>query len=334
MTFINKKIILTHYAEGLPRLDNFSTTQEVMEDCPENNVVIRNHFVSADPAQKGWMSGVTNYAHAPLGETMRALGVGEIIVSRMKDYQVGEFVTGWFGWQEYAHAGTEQIIRKVNPAQAPLQTALGVLGINGLTAYIVLNDILSPKKDETLLVSSAAGTVGSIVGQLAKNKGCRVVGLTGNDQKVALACSEFGYDSVINYQTSGLTEALKKACPNGIDTYFDNVAGEISDSVFPLMNVAGRIAQVGTASIASWHPLPHGPRRERLILTRELHHQGFVIFNHEHRFAEALNHLSAMITAGSLKYREEIYEGLEQAPHALLSLYEGSNTGKTLIRLI
>lgn len=334
MGYRNRQLLLTRYAAGLPDAENFTFTESTLDTCAPDHIIVRNHFLSADPAQKGWMSGVANYASAQLQQPMKALAVGQVVESRLDGFNTGDYVCGWLGWQEYAHVDQPQIIRTVDPTVAPIQTALGVMGINGLTAYIALEDILAPQAGETLLVSSAAGAVGSIVGQLARAKGCRVVGLTGSDIKVELACSHFGYHQAINYKTAELANALNTACPKGIDAYFDNVGGQIADAVFSQMNNRGRIAQVGTASIASWDPVPSGPRRERLILIKELFHRGFVIFNHAHRFDDALLHLSDLIREGKLNYKEEIYNGLEQAPQALASLYNGDNLGKTLIQLV
>lgn len=330
----NRQIILERYADGLPRCDNFVARTQPVEACVSGKVLIRNHYLSVDPAQKGWMSPAVNYASATLGEPMRALAVGEVVGSGVVGFEVGDFVTGWFGWQEYALVEVEKIQAKVDPAQAPIRYSLSILGLNGLTAYIVMRDILSPAKGDTLLVSTAAGGVGSIVGQLAKQSHCRVVGLTSSDAKADLCCREYGYDHAINYTDVDWLEQLSAACPQGIDRYFDMAGGSITDSVIGLMNDGGVHAQVGTASVSAWEPVPLGPRRERIVLVKELTHKGFVVFNHEHRFAEAREHLLAMIRAGSLNYREDIHDGLDAAPGALVSLYEGSNMGKVIVRLV
>lgn len=333
MSYKNNRIILAEYTDGLPSAHCFASDLEIINNCAAEKVIIKNHYLSADPAQKGYMSKAANYARAELGEAMHALAVGEVVESRSDDFAVGEFVTDWFGWQVYAHVTTEKIIRKVDPDISPIKTAIGALGISGLAAYIALHTILEPGKGQTLVISTAAGAVGSIVGQLAKNIGCRVIGITSTYEKAHIAKTEFGYDEVVLYQSAGFASALAQVCPHGIDAFFDNTGGHIADTVFPLMNNRGRIAQVGTTAIQSWDPPPVGPRKERLILIKELRCEGFIIFNHTDCFPEAIEYLGQMLRAGELNYREDIYEGLGSAPDALISLYKGSNRGKTIIRL-
>ncbi len=334
MTYQNAQIIFDSYADGLPKVDNFTSGTETITQCDADKIIVRNHYLSVDPAQKGWMSSAVNYASATLGEAMRALAVGEIVESNLKDYQVGEFVTGWFGWQEYAHVGAEKIQRKVDPDMAPIKYAISIFGLNGLTAYIALKDIIAPKSDDTILVSTAAGGVGSIVGQLAREFGCHVIGLTGSDAKVERCCNEYGYDDAINYKSENWLKQLQQACPKGIDGYFDMTGGWITDNVIDLMNHSSVHAQVGTAAVASWDPVPVAPRRERVILVKEMTQKGFIIFNHEHRFEEASNFLAAMLEAETLNFRENIHQGLASAPTALESLYQGDNTGKVIISLL
>ena len=337
MPYNNRQVLLTSTTTGLPEKSNFELAESVIENCEPEHLIVRNHFLSADPAQKGWMSPVQNYASARVGDPMRAFAVGEVLESNLPGYSAGEFVVGLFGWQEYAHVSKNQIQRKLDPGQAPIQTSLGVLGIAGLTSYIVLADIIRLEREETLVVSSAAGAVGSVAGQLGREAGCRVVGLTGSDEKVELACSEFGYHECLNYRDFGdtdqLAQALNETCPNGIDGFLDCTGGSISDAVIAVMNNRGRIAQVGTANVAAWNPIPQGPRRERQILVKELRQQGFIIFNHSDRFPEAIEQLSSRIQNGSLSYREHLFEGLESAPDALISLYQGTNMGKALVQL-
>lgn len=334
MAYKNKQIVFSSYADGLPSVDNFSAATTELPSCEEGNVIVKNHYISVDPAQKGWMSSAINYASATLGEAMRALAVGEIIESKVDGYPVGAFVTGWFGWQEYAHVDREKILSKVNPDLVPIKYHISILGLNGLTAYIALNDVLAPKFGDTVLVSTAAGGVGSITGQLAKQMGCRVVGLTGSAEKVALCLEDYGYDIAINYKDNDWLDQLEQACPQGIDRYFDMAGGWISDALIYLLNQGAVHAQVGTAAVASWDPIPTAPRRERFILVKELTQKGFVIFNHSERFDAASEHLVSMINDGSLTFREHIYHDLAEAPKALVSLYEGTNKGKALIQLV
>lgn len=334
MGYKNNQIVLVEYADGLPSTDCFASNTDIIAGCDAEKVIIKNHYLSADPAQKGYMGKAQNYVRAELGDAMRALAVGEIVESCADDYAVGEFVTGWFGWQEYAHITSEKILRKVDPNIAPVKTAVGALGISGLAAYLTLNVILEPKSGQTLVISTAAGAVGSVAGQLARNKGCRVIGITSTDEKVRLAETEFGYDKAVSYRSADFSAELASVCQDGIDAFFDNTGGHIADQVFPLMNNRGRIAQVGTAAVESWDPPPVGPRKERLILMKELRCEGFIIFNHLNRFPEAIEHLAQMLRTGNLIYHEDISEGLDSAPDSLISLYQGTNRGKTIISLL
>ncbi len=334
MPYLNHQILLDSHADGLPEVSNFIPAKQTINHCDADKVVIRNHYLSVDPAQKGWMSSAVNYASATLGEPMRALAVGQVVESNLEDYEVGEFVTGWFGWQEYAHVGTDKIRRKVDPDQAPIKYAVSIFGLNGLTAYIAMKDILAPEPGETLLISTAAGAVGSIAGQLARRWDCHVVGLTGSDQKAALCCNEYGYHAAVNYKSDDWLEQLRRACPNGIDKYFDMAGGWITDQAIHLMNHFGVHAQVGTAAVASWDPVPQAARRERVILLKELTQKGFIIFNHTDRYDEATTQLGNLLHSGELRFHEDIRDGLDSAPQALVALYQGTNLGKTLIRLI
>ena len=331
---INHQVILDSHANDLPKSTNFIFASSEIGGCDPEKIVVRNHFISIDPAQKGWMSSAVNYASAILGDPMRSLAVGEIIESNIGGYEVGEFVTGWFGWQEYAHVGADSIIRKVDPQVEPIKYAISIFGLNGLTAYIVMESILKAKSTDTVLISTAAGGVGSIAGQLAKKRGCRVVGLTGSTEKARLCIEHYGYDVAINYNSSDWLLQLKEACPDGIDKYFDMAGGWITDEAIQLMNHSSVHAQVGTAAVAAWQPTPLAPRRERLILIKEMTQKGFIIFNHEHMFKEAIEYLASLLSKGELNFKEHIYDGLRSAPAALQEMYEGANIGKSLIRLI
>jgi NADPH-dependent curcumin reductase CurA len=224
------------------------------------------------------------------------------------------------------------VLRRVDPRQAPVSTALGVLGLTGITAFLALTELGRPAAEETVLVSTAAGAVGSIVGQIARRLRCRTVGLTGSDDKVRQCVGEFGYDAAVNHR-AGLASTLRSACPAGVDVFFDNTSGEIADAVLPLMNVRGRIVQCGTVAEPVWDPPPLGPRRDRAILVKRLRHEGFIIFDHVSRFAEVAERLAEWVRDGSLVYREDIEIGLDRAPAALAGLYRGTNDGKKIIEL-
>ncbi|MEK9285189.1 zinc-binding dehydrogenase [Bradyrhizobium sp. ISRA442] len=223
--------------------------------------------------------------------------------------------------------------RKVKETDLPLSLALGLLGINGVTAYFGLLDIGQPRPGDTVIVSTAAGAVGSAVGQIAKLMGCRTVGITGGPAKSRLCLEEFGYDAIIDYKSDEVSEALMASCPQGGDVYFDNTAGKISDAVLPMMNVGARIVICGTASVASWDPVPIGPRVERHLLVKRARMSGFLVFDYKHRYEEAIDRIAAWVREGRILYREDIDVGIECCPDAIAKLYRGENLGKQLIRL-
>lgn len=265
---------------------------------------------------------------------MRAFSVGEVVESRNPRYAVGEKVMGIFGWQNFAAVDEPLVMRKVVEHDLPLSAALGVLGLNGLTAYFGLLDVCRPKAGETVVVSTAAGAVGSAVGQIAKIKGCRTVGVTGGAEKVQQCLEEFGYDAAIDYKaTEDLDTALKNACPEGIDCFFDNTSGHIHDAVLRQLRLGARVAICGTASYASWDPWNQGPRPERHLLVKRATMQGFLTTDFAARYDEAAANLADWIRSGKLKYREDLLTGLEAAPGSIEILYSGANTGKLVIRL-
>jgi hypothetical protein len=331
---VNRQVRLKSRPRGIPEAGHFEIVAAPMREPGENEILIRNIFLSAEPAMRGWVSAVANYSEpVAIGAVMRAPAVGRIEASRHSDFQPGEFVTGMFGWQEYATVDANAIQRKIVETDLPVSTALGVLGLNGLTAYFALLDIGQPRSGETVVVSTAAGAVGSCVGQIAKIEGCRTVGIAGGPEKTRLCRDEFGYDAAIDYKTGDLDPALAAACPEGIDVYFDNTAGKISDAVLKHLRVGARVVICGTASIASWDPAPQGPRVERHLLVKRARMQGFLIFDYATRFPEGLRDLSQWVRAGRIRYREDILEGIEQAPGSIAGLYRGENLGKRLIRI-
>lgn len=329
----NRRIILSSRPVGIPQPQHFTLDSAPVPALGEGEILVQNIYLSVDPAQRGYVNEENNYAPpVPLGAVMRALAVGRVVDSRHVDYQVGEHLYGWFGWQDYCACQPLAVLRRVDPQQAPLSTAAGALGINGLTAYLALNVIGKPKPGETVLVTAAAGAVGSIVGQLAKLAGSRTVAVVGSVAKGEQCLTDFGYDAYIDYHTP-LEEALRVASPKGVDVFFDNVAGPIADWVLRHMAWFGRVIQCGTVSIPSWVPTPQGPRIEREILTRRLRMEGFVIFDHQARFESVAATLAAMLACGELHVQEDIETGLERAPAALVDVYAGRNRGKKLIRL-
>lgn len=330
----NRRVLLARRPVGIPQPDDFAFDDAPVSSLPAGRFLVRNIFLSVDPAQRGWASDVANYSDpVAIGSVMRALAVGIIVESRHDDFAVDSFVYGWLGWQDYAVAEPADILTRFNRPMVPLSAYAGVLGINGLTAYIALTSLGHPRRGETVLVSTAAGAVGSIVGQLAKGFGCRTVGLTGDDAKVRRCLDRLGYDAAINYRSMPAGDLLAPYLPDGADIFFDNVGGSILDNGLRHMRPGGRVIQCGTASIASWSPPPQGLRNEREVLTRRLVWSGFVIFDHAARFNEAIDRLTSAIEAGSLVYDEDIEVGMEHAPDAIRRLYAGENSGKKLIQL-
>jgi NADPH-dependent curcumin reductase CurA len=331
---INRQVRLKSRPVDIPQAEHFEIVNEPVPDLGDNEVLVRNIYLSVEPAMRGWVCAVANYSEPiALGTVMRALAVGRVEASRHSDFKPGEYVTGMFGWQDYAAVEVKVIQRKVTETDLPISTSLGVLGLNGLTAYFGLQEIGQPKTGETVVVSTAAGAVGSCVGQIAKIKGCRTVGITGGPEKARICRDEFRYDTAIDYKADNLDSALAAACPEGVDVYYDNTAGTISDGVLKHLRVGARVVICGTASIANWEPIPEGPRVERHLLVKRARMQGFIIFDYAERYTEALQELTQWVRQGLIRYREDILEGIEQAPGSVAGLYRGENFGKRLIRI-
>lgn len=330
----NRQVVLASRPLGIPQAGHFEIRTAELPELQAGQFLVKNLFLSVDPAMRGWVNAVANYSEpVQIGETMRSFSAGRVIESNHPEYPVGAHVMGMLGWQEYAITDGSNIRRKVAEADLPLSLSLGVLGLNGLTAYFALKMLGEPQPGETVVISTAAGAVGSIAGQLARQRGCRTVGITGGETKRKLCLDEFRFDAAIDYREPGLDDALLQACPDGIDVYYDNTAGHISDSVIRQINRNARIIICGTAAISSWDPWPQGPRVERHLLNKSARMAGFLAFDYEDRYDEAVDHLASMIRAGELRYREEIREGLEAAAGSIADLYEGKNLGKRLIRL-
>ena len=329
-----QRVILANRPTGVAQAADFAIETVPVAEPAEGEIVVRNQFLSVEPAMRGWIADTGNYsAPVAIGSVMRALAAGTVIASRHPDWQEGDAVTGWFGWQEVATVTPDAVVRRVKEADLPLSLSLGVLGINGVTAHLALTRIGEPKPGETVLVSTAAGAVGSAAGQIAKILGCRTVGIAGGQEKVRLCLDTFGYDDAIDYKAGGLDQAIGAACPSGIDIYFDNVAGAVSDAAHRHLAVGARIIVCGTASITNWESWPEGPRIERHLLVKRARMQGFVIFDHADAFEASVAQLAAWVRNGKLAYREDILDGIEACPDALAGLYRGENLGKRLIRL-
>lgn len=334
MQATNRQVRLKSRPSGIPQADNFEIVEATLPALEDRQFLVRNEFLSVEPAMRGWVSAVANYADpVGIGEVMRSFAAGTVVASRHPGFAEGDQVMGMLGWQHYAVSDGTNIIRKVKETDLPLSLSLGLLGLNGVTAYFGLLDVGQPRPGDTVVVSTAAGAVGSAVGQIAKLMGCRTVGLTGGAVKTKLCEDEFGYDAAIDYKAGNVVEALAAACPRGVDVYFDNTAGVISDAVMSQLAVGARVVICGTASIASWDPPPLGPRVERHLLVKRARMQGVLIFDYQHRYEEAIARLASWVRDGSIRYREDILDGLEHCPGAIAELYRGENLGKRLVRL-
>jgi NADPH-dependent curcumin reductase CurA len=335
MVMLNRQVRLCSRPTGIPQADNFEIVDVPLVALAEGEFRLRNAFLSVDPAMRGWVSAAANYSTpVALGEVMRSFAVGEVVESRHADHRVGERLVGMFGWQEFATSNGSQVIRRVCEDDLPLSAQLGVLGLNGITALLGLTLVGEPKTGETVVVSTAAGSVGATVGQIAKILGCRAVGIAGGAEKVQLCRREFGYDAALDYKSPGdLSAAIGAACPDGVHVYFDNTAGAVSDAVLPHLAIGARVVICGTASVASWSPWPSGPRVERHVLVKRARMQGFLYFDHRDRHEGAIAQLADWVREGKLRFREDILDGLARAPDAIAGLYRGENLGKRLIRV-
>src|SRR5262249_36655080 len=300
-------------------------------------LLLKAKFLSLDPYMRGRMSDAKSYVPPfAIGEPMGGGTVSEVAASNNANFAPGETVLAFGGWQNYS-ASDRSGLRKTDPSLAPVSTALGVLGMLGLTAYTGLSNIGQPKPGETLVVAAAAGPVGSAVGQMAKIKGCRVVGIAGGKSKTDYLVNELGFDAGIDHRSPGLKEELQAACPNGIDIYFENVGGAVWDAVLPLLNNFARVPVCGIVANYNMTSLPEGPDRiplmMRAILSKRLRIQGFIVFDFAQQTPDFLRDVSTWIREGKLKYREDIVDGLENAPQAFIGLLKGANFGKLLIKV-
>ena len=312
----------------------FEPVSAAMPIVGDGQFLIRVIWLSLEPAMRGWIAEAANYSTpVPLGAPMTGFTVGEVVESRHPGYPLGTIVQGRPGWRRYAVSDGSDIDRTVDPALAPISTALSVLGVNGATAHVGLVEICDPKPGETVVVTTAAGAVGSMVGQIAKRLGCRTVGVAGGPGKVRACLEEFGFDAAIDYKaTPDLGPALDAACPDGVDCFFDNVGAEQFDRVLERINVGARIAICGTIGMPSF-PLPVGPRPNRQLLIKRARMQGFLILDHYDRYATIIDRLSEWHRADPFRWREDVTDGLEGAGAALVRLLSGKNAGKALVRV-
>src|SRR5271166_3353994 len=319
---------------GMPKESDFKLVEAPLASPAQGQVLVKTTYLSVDPYMRGRITGVRTYADpVNVGDTMVGGTVGQVIESRDPSLQPGDFVVGYWGWQDHAVAPAAAM-QKLNPQLAPVSTALGVLGMPGMTAYFGFLEICKPQPGEVVVVSGGAGAVGSLVGQIAKIKGCHVVGIAGADDKIDWMTKELGFDAAFNYKTtSDYFGKLKELCPKGIDCYFDNVGGAITDAVFPLMNTYGRISICGQISQYNADKPEPGPRLLGLVLVKQLKVEGFIVFRWQNRYQEGIAQMAQWLGEGKLKHREEIVNGFENTAKAFIGMLKGDNTGKMLVKV-
>lgn len=329
----NTRVLLASRPVGRPTRDNW-TVESVEADRPgEGEFLAEVKFISVDPAMRGWINEGKSYIEpVEIGAVMRAGGVARVVESRHPDYAVGDHVLGITGVQEY-WLSNGQGVRKVDPGAVPLPKYLGVLGMPGMTAYFGILDVGAIKEGEVVLVSGAAGAVGSLVGQIARIKGCRVVGIAGGPEKCAYLTDELGFDAAIDYKSESLYPAIQAACPDGIDVYFDNVGGETLDAALAFLRFRGRVAVCGAISQYNAMQAIQGPKNYLSLLVNRGRMEGFIVFDFEEDYPRGIRDMSRWLAEGKLKSREHIVKGVETFPETLLMLFDGRNQGKLVIEV-
>lgn len=331
---MNKVILLSKRPIGKPSLDNFKIITEEKPSAKDGEILLKSSFVSVDPYLRGRMSDTKSYVPPfELNKPIQSGMVAEVIASNHPDFKTGDFYLGNLDWKEYQTSNGKGLT-KIENTEVSLSAYLGVLGMPGVTAYLGLTLIGSPKKGETLAVSGAAGAVGSTVGQIGKILGCRVIGFAGSDEKTELLKSKFGFDEAINYKTTkDMAKAIQEAAPDGVDVYFDNVGGEISDAVLANINKFGRVVVCGAISLYNETEVPTGPRVQPILVKNSVLMQGFIVSDYASKSPEAVKQLSEWLQKGNLTYSETVVEGFEQIPQAFIDLFEGKNTGKMVVKV-
>ena len=332
----NKKWTLKSRPETTVSEEHFKFETEAVRDLADGEFLVKNHYLSFEPAQRGWLNDVRSYVPpVAIGEVMRSMAVGEVIASKHSDYNVGERVQGGFGWQEYAISdGTGLFPVAKIPDGIPMSYPLHIYGLTGLTAYFGLLDIGVPKAGDTVVISGAAGATGSTVGQIAKLMGCHVVGIAGGQAKCRWLVDELGYDAVIDYKSESVDERMSQLCKNSINVFFDNVGGEILDSA--LVNLSNHARVVLCGGISSGYQtkaLPPGPKNYMQLVIRRAHMEGFIVLDHVERYPEAITQLKQWVDEGKILVKEHVLEGIEQCPAALAGLFSGHNFGKQLVKI-
>ncbi|WP_372745841.1 NADP-dependent oxidoreductase [Lutibacter sp.] len=330
----NKTILLNKRPVGKPQLSDFKFISTEIEELIKGEVLLKTTYVSVDPYLRGRMSDAKSYVPPfELNKPITSGIVAEVVESKNKEFKKGDYVSGMLAWKEYQKSNGEGLL-KIDASKAPLSTYLGVLGMTGLTAYLGLTEIGKPKRGETIVISGAAGAVGSIVGQIAKNLGCKVIGIAGTDDKVTMLKSSLRFDAAINYNTTkNMAEAIKEVAPNGVDIYFDNVGGPISDAVLFNINKFARIIICGAISIYNNTELPQSISVQPFLVKNSALMQGFIVSNYAEKFPEAIQQLSKWLAAGKITYAETVVQGFDKIPQTFLDLFDGKNSGKMLIKI-
>ena len=330
----HRRVVLVRRPPGEPAETDFRVEEAPVPEPRHGEVLVKVHYLSLDPYQRGRMRDAASYA-APVGlnEVMTGGTVGEVVKSAHDGFRVGDIVEDRLGWQEYA-IGSGATLRKVDPSIAPISTANGVLGMPGMTAYFGLLQVGQPKPGETVVVSAASGAVGQVVGQIAKLMGCRAVGIAGGAKKCAFVTDELGFDACIDYKAEkNLDAALQAACHHGIDVYFDNVGGAISDAVLRNLNFFARIALCGSISQYNATSAEMGPRLMGTFVGKRVTVRGFIVFDFAQHYGPAMRQMGEWVRAGKVKYREDVVEGIDKAPRAFIGMLRGENFGKMLVKL-
>ena len=330
---MNVQVLLANRPTGWVQESDFNIVETAIPEPRPGELLVRNHWLSLDPYMRGRMGAGKSYAASTgIGDVMPGGTVGEVIVSNHPRFTVGQIVVGSLGWQQYATTAGEGLV-VVDPKAVPLQAYLGAVGMPGCTAWIGLLEHCRPLAGETVVVSAASGAVGGVVGQLAKMQGCRAVGIAGGPEKCAYAVNELGFDACVDYKAGKLYEDLKAAVPNGVDCYFENVGGEIMDTVFRLLNPFSRVALCGL--IADYNTTdPYGVKMIRSLLVNRVNLRGFIVFDRPDLYQRAIPQLASLVAQGKIRYRETIAEGLRAAPRAFIGLLKGENLGKQLVKLV
>ena len=329
----NRQWRLARRPQGQVSDENFDLIEEAVPEPGEDQALVRVRYLSMDPTIRGWLQHDTYLPKIEEGAVIRSLGVGEVVSSHSDRYAVGDLVSGLTGWQEYMIADTKHNRLQILPQGTDPLDAVGLFGPTGLAAYFGLLDIGRPAEGETVLVSGAAGATGSVAGQIAKMKGCRAIGTAGSDEKCAMVVDEYGFDACINYRTEDLRPRVRESCPDGVDVFFDNVGGDILEVALNNLALHARVVICGAISQYDGTP-PRGPRNYMQLVVRRARMEGFLVFDHVSRYADAIADLARWAAEGALLHRVDVLEGIEQVPTAFVRLFTGDKIGKNAVKLV